>query len=87
MCLKELNTSRTDTVLQQIDSRGQDSFNYSREILITWGVLDTVLDWCRQELAYDWRWQLIDANTQQPGHYVFYFDNERDFLAFVMKWS
>jgi hypothetical protein len=23
----------------------------------------------------------------KPGRYIFYFDNERDYLAFLMKWS
>jgi hypothetical protein len=35
----------------------------------------------------DWRWQLIDTSTdQRPGRYVFYFDNNKDYFAFVLKW-
>jgi hypothetical protein len=46
------------------------------------------LDWCKEELTADWRWQLIEVSSdRRPGRYCFLFDSERDYLAFVMKWS
>ena len=67
--------------------RDRESFNFACEISKPWGVLDCVLDWCRSELIYDWRWQLIrQSSDSQPGRYCFYFDNERDYLCFVLKW-
>jgi hypothetical protein len=65
-----------------------ESFRYYREIAKPFGELDSVLAWCKAELTGDWRWRLIDVSTdQRPGVYIFYFDSERDYLAFVMKWS
>lgn len=67
--------------------RDKDSFNYAQEISKEFGVLERVLDWCKEELVNEWRWQLIDVSSNhKPGRYIFYFDSERDCLAFTMKW-
>jgi len=68
--------------------RNRDSFAHAQEISKPFGVLESVLDWCKDELVEEWRWQLIEvSNDHRPGRYCFFFDNERDYLAFVMKWS
>jgi hypothetical protein len=73
---------------RQMALRSQESFPYSREITKPFGKLDHVLDWCKTELVGDWRWQLVDVSSDtRPGRYVFYFDTERDFFAFVLQWS
>ena len=67
--------------------RDQDSFDHAQEITKQFGVLESVLDWCKEELVAEWRWQLIEVSSDdRPGRYIFYFDSERDCLAFVMKW-
>ena len=68
--------------------RCRDSFNHAQEIAKPFGVLEHVLDWCKEELGSDWRWQLLSVSSErQPGRYIFYFDSERDYLAFIMKWA
>ena len=68
--------------------RDKDSFDYAQEIAKPFGVLEQVLDWCKEELVGEWRWQLIDVSTdRRPGRYCFFFDSERDCLAFTMKWA
>ena len=68
--------------------RDRDSFDHAQEIIKPFGVIETVLNWCKSELRGDWRWQLLQmSSTHQPGRYCFFFDDERDYLAFVMKWS
>jgi hypothetical protein len=67
--------------------RDKDSFTHAQEISKEFGVLEHVLDWCKEELSADWRWQLLSVSSErQPGRYIFYFDSERDCLAFTMKW-
>ena len=67
--------------------RDKDSFCYAQEISKEFGVLEHVLDWCKEELSAEWRWQLIEVSSdRKPGRYIFYFDSERDCLAFTMKW-
>ena len=68
--------------------RDRDSFDHAQEIIKAFGVIETVLNWCKSELRGDWRWQLLQmSSAHQPGRYCFFFDDERDYLAFVMKWS
>lgn len=68
--------------------RDRDSFNYAKEIVKDFGVLEHVLDWCKKELVSEWRWQLIDVSSdRKPGRYCFFFDSERDCLAFTLKWA
>jgi len=68
--------------------RDRDSFDHAHEIVKPFGVLESVLDWCKKELRSEWRWQLLEMSSDiKPGRYMFYFDNEREYLAFLMKWS
>lgn len=68
--------------------RDKDSFNHACEIRKQFGILEKTLEWCKTELLSEWRWQLIDVSSDiQPGRYIFYFDSERDYLAFLMKWA
>ena len=68
--------------------RDRDSFHHAREIEKPFGVIEHVLNWCKSELVSDWRWQLLEMSSDiKPGRYIFYFDDERDYLAFLMKWS
>ena len=69
-------------------ARDKASFNHAQEIAKEFGVLELVLDWCKEELVEEWRWQLLEVSSNhRPGRYIFYFDSERDCLAFTMKWS
>lgn len=76
-----------NTTLQD-NLRTKDSFNHACEIRKPFGILEKTLDWCKTEIVSEWRWQLIDVSSDiQPGRYIFYFDSERDYLAFMMKWA
>lgn len=67
--------------------RSKESFNFAREVIKPWGVLEPMLAWCKSELQSDWRWQMIDMSSEKrPGRYIFYFDSERDCIAFTLKW-
>ena len=73
---------------RQINWRDQTSFRHAREIHKPYGELDAVLAWCKSELENEWRWQMVDMSShQRPGRYIFYFDGERDYLAFCLKWA
>jgi hypothetical protein len=67
---------------------GSYTFNHAIEIAKPTGILDSILDWCRTEMQdTSWRWQMRSISTPtDPGHYIFYFNNERDYLAFLLRW-
>ena len=78
-----------NTIKGPVDwQRDKTSFNHASEITKPFGEVEHVLDWCKSELVDDSRWQLIEMSSDiKPGRYIFYFDNERDYLAFVLKWA
>ena len=65
-----------------------ERYNYAFEIKKPTGTLDEILAWTKDVLVSEWRWQLVDVSSQQtPGRYIFYFNSERDYIAFLLKWS
>lgn len=77
--------SQHDTIYQ---IRQGDSFRFAKEINKPFGQLDSVLDWCKQELTSEWRWQLVQVSSDvAPGRYIFYFDSDRDACAFNLRWA
>ncbi len=77
-----------DAFKKQINWRSKESFEHAIEVLKPYGHLDDVLKWCKSELDHDWRWQMVEMSTDiRPGRYIFYFDSERDYFAFTLKWS
>ena len=77
----------TDTATDQQIRLGE-SFRHATSILKPFGELDRVLAWCRTEMTDEWRWQLASASSDRaPGRYLFYFDSERDYVAFLLHWG
>jgi hypothetical protein len=73
-----------DTVADRIAT----SFPYHREITKPFGEIDTVIAWSKNELTGAWRWRLVDPSSDiRPGRYEFFFDSDRDYCAFTLKWA
>lgn len=78
----------TDDANPLTSFRLSNSFAFSKKIVKSYGTLDKILDWCRQELADEWRWEIVEQSGDiRPGQYVFYFDSDRDACAFSLSWS
>jgi len=68
--------------------RKAESFNHAIKISKPFGSIDQIVEWAKSELKDEWRWQVVQTSTDlTPGQYIFYFDSESDYLAFVMKHS
>lgn len=75
-------------VLDNLVIRAKESFNHAVEIHKPFGGLDGVIAWCKENIDHEWRWQLVQVSTDHAdGRYIFYFDNERDYCAFLLKWK
>jgi len=86
--MPQLKRKKPNTFKDMIDFKDRDSFLFAKEIIKPFGAIETVLDWAKQELASDWRWQLVEISSERrPGRYIFYFESERDYLSFLLKWS
>mgnify|MGYP003349387617 CR=1 FL=1 len=71
-----------------LHQREKQSFNHAHEITKAFGVIEEVLNWCKSELVEDWRWQLVEMSSDiKPGRYIFYFDGDKDYFAFTLKWG
>lgn len=78
----------TLAAISELQHREKDSFAFAKEITKPFGQIDRVLDWCKSELQDDWRWQLVEMSSDtRPGRYIFYFDSERDTVAFLLHWQ
>lgn len=75
-------------IFQEFQIREKESFRYAKEINKPFGGLDSVISWCKSEMIGDWRWQVIEMSSDiRPGRYCFFFDSDRDFCAFTLKWD
>lgn len=63
-------------------------FAYAKDISKPFGKLQEILDWAKINCKPGWKWQLVDPPSDiRPGRYIFFFNNERDYFAFCLKWS
>lgn len=75
-------------VLDNLVIRPKDSFKHAVEIHQPFGGLDSVIAWCKEAMQSEWRWQLVQVSSDNhDGRYNFYFDSERDYCAFLLRWG
>ena len=66
----------------------KEGYNHACRIVKSFGVIEQILDWCKREIPNEWRWQLVQVSSDHhDGRYIFYFDSERDYCAFLLKWK
>lgn len=49
---------------------------------VPFGELQPIVEWCERNCANDWRF-MEDANNQYGG-FEFFFESERDYVAFLL---
>lgn len=65
-----------------------NSYPYTTITEQKWGQLDILLNWADQSLTGNYRWWIQEmAGKYTPGKYQFYFDNEQDYMLFLLKWK
>jgi hypothetical protein len=68
--------------------RDRQSFAFSKEISKPFGTIDRVISWCKSEMLGEWRWEVVEMSSDvRPGRYCFFFDSERDYVAFLLQWQ
>jgi hypothetical protein len=73
--------------IENLNTRSAESFQHTIRLEKPWGWIDTATKWCKTEMTGEWRWQILRMSSDHlPGEYMFYFDSDRDFCAFSMKW-
>ena len=56
---------------------------YRSEVTIPYGNLKEVVSWCDRNCSGDYRY-MEDPNGEMYTSWVFFFDTERDYVAFLM---
>lgn len=51
---------------------------YKTQVKFPFGELGSMIEWCENNCSYEWKFG--DSNDG----YTFWFENEKDFVAFVM---
>lgn len=75
-------------LLKDLIISSNEKFSHACEIHKPFQGLAPVVDWCKTECEPGWRWQLVDTPSDtRDGRYIFYFNNERDYFAFCLKWG
>lgn len=59
-------------------------FGYKCEIAIPYGELQPIIDWCQTNCDYDWQYTVLNQAGSNPGCYQFLFDNETDYINFLL---
>ena len=58
---------------------------YKTEILISYGKLKPVIEWCTNNCANDWGYDCVEfAGGHDGGLYDFYFETESDYINFIL---
>ena len=62
-------------------------YKFSQAIEKEYGSIDQVLEWCQSELSEKWAWEITSGpSSTAPCSFIFYFNSERDTVAFRLKW-
>jgi hypothetical protein len=86
--LGQRQQNNVDSIEYLQNRRGAASFKHSIQLDKPYGWLDTAVHWCKTELTSEWRWHIVRMSSDQyPGIYIFYFDSDRDYCAFCMKFQ
>lgn len=43
-----------------------------------------MIQWCTDYCQSNWKYQVLDYGGKDPGNYEFIFDDERDYVQFLM---
>lgn len=56
---------------------------YKISISCGYGQLQPLVEWCERNISGDWRY-MEDPNGDMYNSWVFFFEDERDYVAFTM---
>tara|TARA_R110000803_G_scaffold165847_1_gene229282 strand:+ start:27 stop:266 length:240 start_codon:yes stop_codon:yes gene_type:complete len=66
----------------------EEGYSHAKTLYLPTGEINSVVDWCKQELSLGWKWQILTSSSPTtPGVYSFFFHSDSDFFAFLLKYS
>ena len=58
--------------------------DYSTQVSIKYGDLNHYLQWCQNYCKGKWSVNILEEAGNEPGSYNFHFDNEVDYMTFIV---
>ena len=58
--------------------------NYKAKLELGFGELGAIIRWCQQNCIGEWAYSVVDSAGESRGEYVFYFDDEFDYVNFYI---
>lgn len=65
-----------NTILNKVDFRC--------DIAIPYGQLQQMIEWCQNNTQFNWRYKVLNEAGSAPGFYEFIFDDETDYVNFML---
>lgn len=63
------------------------SYTNTINIVIRFGHLDEVFEWCKANTQKRWEFYLTQHSTILSPQYTFYFESEKDLTMFALRWN
>jgi hypothetical protein len=54
------------------------------DIELYYGDLTPIINWCERNCTEEWGYNIIETPGSGKGKYEFYFENDKDKVAFIM---
>lgn len=54
------------------------------EVFLHWGELRPVTEWCERNCTFEWGYECMEPAGSDAGLYEFYFENQKDFINFII---
>jgi hypothetical protein len=69
-------------------TKTEEGYSHAKILYLPTGEINSVVDWCKQELSPGWKWQILSSSSPTtPGAYAFFFNADSDFFAFILKYG
>ena len=69
-------------------TKTEEGYSHAKTLYLPTGEINSVVDWCKQELSPGWKWQILSSSSPTtPGAYAFFFNADSDFFAFILKYG
>lgn len=70
----------------KFDRFAAEKFPHQLDISLELGLLDECMDWCRNNLEYEYRINQTSFSLKDC-EYHFYFEDSHDAVAFALRWA
>lgn len=57
---------------------------FSTQIVVDFGHLGDIIHWCQNNCECNWKYDIINMGGKEPGIYEFVFEDEKDYVKFLM---